>query len=265
MSLAAVLPGLWAILVGGAAWRFRPATEAERSVAAARTRVRRPDGVDPVTRLGRTVRSVLRRPAQAAAERRTGLATIGALLALAGVAAFGPGGIVLGAVVPLVSHAVSRRRRGDHLAASLDGALAATELLALALRGGGTVRTALADVAPWLSGPAASLVDDLLTRSRRGWLLVDELARASTAAPPPLRSLLVVLLSAERDGAPVVTNLERLAAELRAEQRRSLEAAARRVPVRLLFPLVVGVLPAVVLLAVVPVVVATLGSVRGGT
>jgi tight adherence protein C len=43
-----------------------------------------------------------------------------------------------------------------------------------------------------------------------------------------------------------------LAAEVRAERRRRAEAAARRVPVKLLFPLVLCVLPAFGLLTVVP-------------
>src|SRR5436190_172863 len=52
--------------------------------------------------------------------------------------------------------------------------------------------------------------------------------------------------------APVGDALARLAGEERAALRRRAEAHARKVPVRLLFPLVFLVLPAFVLLTVVP-------------
>jgi tight adherence protein C len=52
--------------------------------------------------------------------------------------------------------------------------------------------------------------------------------------------------------------LERLSLELRLDRRRRAEIEARRVPVRLLAPLVVCVLPAFALLTVVPLLVASL-------
>jgi hypothetical protein len=46
--------------------------------------------------------------------------------------------------------------------------------------------------------------------------------------------------------------------ELRLQRRRQLEITARRIPIRLLFPLALGVLPAFVLLTVVPLLVTSL-------
>jgi tight adherence protein C len=66
------------------------------------------------------------------------------------------------------------------------------------------------------------------------------------------------LRSAERTGSPIGPALGRLASEERGALRRRAEAHARRVPVRLLFPLVFLVLPAFVLLTVVPGLVAGL-------
>jgi tight adherence protein C len=71
-----------------------------------------------------------------------------------------------------------------------------------------------------------------------------------------------VLLASERYGAPVGAGLERLAAEVRADTRRRAETAARRVPVKLLFPLVVCILPAFGLLTVAPLVAGALRSLR---
>ena len=74
-----------------------------------------------------------------------------------------------------------------------------------------------------------------------------------------LRPLADALLASDRLGAPVGPVLARLAAEERTALRRRAEAHARRVPVRLLFPLVFLVLPAFVLLTVVPGLAAGLG------
>ncbi len=71
-------------------------------------------------------------------------------------------------------------------------------------------------------------------------------------ATPALRPMTDALLASDRLGAPVGPALARLAAEERTALRRAAEAHARKVPVRLLFPLVFLVLPAFVLLTVVP-------------
>jgi hypothetical protein len=75
---------------------------------------------------------------------------------------------------------------------------------------------------------------------------------------PVLQPLAEVLLASDRLGAPAAPALRRLAAEARAEFRRAGTAWARTVPVRLLFPLVFLVLPAFVLLAVAPILLAAL-------
>jgi len=59
-----------------------------------------------------------------------------------------------------------------------------------------------------------------------------------------------VLAGAERYGTPLLPALDRLALDARLDRRRRAEEAARRVPVKLLFPLVLCVLPAFGLLTV---------------
>jgi len=81
------------------------------------------------------------------------------------------------------------------------------------------------------------------------------------ARAPPLWPLADALLASDRLGAPVGPALARLAAEQRAELRRHAETHARRVPVRLLFPLVFVVLPAFGLLTVIPTLLAGLSRI----
>jgi tight adherence protein C len=84
---------------------------------------------------------------------------------------------------------------------------------------------------------------------------LDDAARAERSLHP----LADALLASDRLGAPVGPVLARLADEERTALRRRAEAHARRIPVRLLFPLVFLVLPAFVLLTVVPGLAAGLG------
>ena len=66
----------------------------------------------------------------------------------------------------------------------------------------------------------------------------------------------------QRYGAPARTGLLGVLDDLRLEQRLRLEAEARQIPVRLLLPLIGGVLPAFVLLSVVPLLAGALAQLR---
>ena len=63
-----------------------------------------------------------------------------------------------------------------------------------------------------------------------------------------------------RTGIPLTEELDRLGRELRDDLRRRTERKVRRLPVLLLFPLVFCVLPALGLVAIVPVLVAAFGA-----
>jgi tight adherence protein C len=77
---------------------------------------------------------------------------------------------------------------------------------------------------------------------------------------PPLRRLVATLTRSQRLGASVGSGLRSLAGDVRAERRARAEEAARRAPVKMLFPLVFLILPAFLLLTVGPAVLATLRS-----
>jgi tight adherence protein C len=125
------------------------------------------------------------------------------------------------------------------------------DLLGVAVDAGCTPYVAVETAAHWAPPPVAARFDRVLRACRMGAAFADALHDAARTAPP-LAPVVDALLTADRLGAPVGPALARLATEERTALRRRAEAHARRVPVRLLFPLVFLVLPAFVLLTVVP-------------
>ena len=77
---------------------------------------------------------------------------------------------------------------------------------------------------------------------------------------PRARAFAGAVASSLRTGIPLAPELDRLGRELREDERRRLEGRVRRLPVLLLFPLVLCVLPALGLVAIVPVLVAAFGA-----
>jgi tight adherence protein C len=131
------------------------------------------------------------------------------------------------------------------------------DLLGVAVGAGCTPWLAVETTVAWAPPDLAARFDRVLGACRLGAAFpdaLDDLARSS----PPLGPVVDALLTSDRLGAPVGPALARLAAEERATTRRRAEAHARRVPVRLLFPLVFLVLPAFGLLTVVPALLAGL-------
>lgn len=206
-------------------------------------------------RLGRPVRRALGRAPDEGADRRVG----GALVLVAVGAVLHP---VLGAAagtMPLVAPALHRRRaRGRAAAALVDEVPDVVDLFRVAAVGGLTVHQAVREIEPLVRGP----IGDALTEVRRlvqlGERLCDALDPLSRLGDP-VRPLARVLASSACDGAPLREPLERVAEQARDVRRRRAEERARRAPVLLLFPLVLCVLPAFVLLTVVPLLA---GAVR---
>lgn len=253
--MTVLLAAWWAVALWGALrWRPRPpACRARLDALGSPTRRRR---LRPATSLGRVLRSLAGRPADAEADRRTGMVT---LVLVAGAVV----DLTLGLAASVVCWLVQRRRAKRQLHSAGAGVLAelpeALDLFSLAASAGLSVRQAVEAVAPRLAGPVGGALDRAGRQMRLG---VDtaEALEALTADPAgdPLRLLVRPLVDALRYGAPLGPALERAAAVARADRRRQAETAARRVPLRLLFPLTLCVLPAFVLLTIVPTVVQSL-------
>ena len=89
----------------------------------------------------------------------------------------------------------------------------------------------------------------------------DELGRiADRLALPDLRAAVVVVARTETLGSSLADSLQELATEVRESRRVRASDRARTAPVKMLFPLVFMVLPAFLLLTVVPVLIATVRS-----
>lgn len=202
------------------------------------------------------------------ADRHRGPAFTGRLQLAMGATAIVLAIVVLGPVLAVVVAAAvvggravvlksARRRR----AAAVDRALPElVDLFRIAAGAGLPVASCLAAVAeraPVATQPSLRAAVD---RIARGAPLTGELVRAGAALGTLGPAWADALVASALTGAPLLPALDRLAVTARDRRRRAAEHAARRLPVTLLFPLVLCVLPAFGLLAVVPLLVGSLSS-----
>jgi len=208
--------------------------------------------------------STSRRPRSVVAERLQisgATVTIG-LLAIAGaIMITGPLGAALLGGFALLVHRVrpvldQRRRRAAVDRDLPDG----IDLLVLGVHAGLTPRQSvnlLARSGPASIRPACAEVD---RRTQRGQTFADSLDAFREILGERAGVIADVIATADRYGFPLGPVLDQLAAEARSARRRLDEADARRLPVRLSFPLVACTLPSFVLLAIAPAVIAALSS-----
>jgi tight adherence protein C len=156
----------------------------------------------------------------------------------------------------------ARRRHRRRLAAVAADLPDVVDLLVLAVGAGLTVRLAVAAVARRSPGPLGAELARAGQEADLGRRLADALDDIPGRAGEATRPLVASLIASERYGAPLGAGLDRLAHEVRADRRRRAEEAARKVPVKLLFPLVSCTLPAFGLLTVAPLIASAVRSLR---
>jgi len=185
---------------------------------------------------------------------------------LAGAAALvfvsGPPGVPAGAVGAVVTWVVIGRAepagvrlRRRAVARDLPYVVA---LFAAALRAGAAPADAIGQVCLALPGPASDRLGAVAARLTLGLDPVQ--VWSSLADDPPLVGLGRTLARAHATGAPVVAAVERLADDLARAGRAESEERARAVGVQAAVPLGLCLLPAFVLIGIVPLVVALLTS-----
>lgn len=257
----ALLALSWAGLVLVAARRVAPSpveARARRLAPGARRPVRVPSTTG-VARVGGALLRVAGRPSPPEVTQRLGRAAIAAVATLAVLAPAAP------AVGALVWALPGLRERSRHLrtrAALVRDLPEVTDLFALAVGAGLTVPLAVEAVARRAPGRFAAELRQVIADTALGRRLSDALEEVPARLGDESRPLVAALVASDRYGAPLLDGLERLGVELRNDRRRRAEEAARRVPVKLLFPLVFCTLPAFALLTVAPLLAGALGALR---
>jgi tight adherence protein C len=217
---------------------------------------------------GRRLRALLETAGRpVSAERLGGGAAIAAASTAMGcLAAGGPAAALSPLVVVAVmrapmlvaGRAALRRRRAIDRDVPL-----LLDVLSLASFAGLPPPTALRRAVSAIDGPLADLLSAALTDVDLGARWRERLARvAENAGVRDLGRVIALLLRTESIGAGATEPVAILADEVRAARRAAASERARKAPVLMLFPLVFLVLPAFLLLTVVPVLIATLGSIR---
>lgn len=258
MSVAQVLPIAWLIVGVGFGAALRP--RAVRTVDATEPRPAEREPSSVFERFGVILLGRFRRqPDPIRARQVGGVVLVGVPVALFDVRV----GLVLSLILLVVPITASRREsleRGSEVLRELPEVV---DLLTVAVAGGLTVPLAVAAVAERVPGLVAAEFDRCVADAALGRRLADQLDSVPDQLGDASRPLIRALVAAERYGTPVVEALARVSADLRTERRRQAEIAARRLPVKLLFPLVACVLPAFVLLTVVPILAGSIQGLRG--
>jgi len=137
------------------------------------------------------------------------------------------------------------------------------DLLAAASSAGLSAPLALRRASEAVSGPLAGEIETVLRAVDLGGRWRDELREtADRLALPDVRRAVAALTRTESLGASLSDSTRELAATVREARRAAMTERARTAPVKMLFPLVFLVLPAFLLLTVVPVLLTTLQSIR---
>jgi tight adherence protein C len=163
------------------------------------------------------------------------------------------------AAVPLVYAPASKRWRSlvtarrdrQCITATLPDAI---DLFLVAVQAGLTPELALRRLAPYLGGPIASATHEVFSRIEAGQRFGDALDALTEQLGEPMRPLVAAVTASERYGLPLAPALDVVATVSRDQRRRAAETAARRLPIRLSFPLVLCILPAFIILTVVPAI-----------
>jgi tight adherence protein C len=158
-------------------------------------------------------------------------------------------------IVGIIDVARQRRRGGPDIT---DGLPEVIDLFGTAIGAGLTVALAVEVVSPRLPPPFSAPFTVVRTAVHRGSRLADALDALPAALGDEIRPLVRALTAGERYGLAVGPALAAAGDAARAERRRRHERSARRLPVLMIFPLVLCILPALAVMTLVPQVLATL-------
>lgn len=195
---------------------------------------------------------------------RRGVVVLGLLGVVAVVLAGPVPAVAAGSAATVWWRSRTRRRRERDARQVADVLPEVVDLVLLGVAAGLSPPAALRRTAHLLPAPYHDVLGEVVRRSDRGEPFAVALDRAAVALGPGAQPLVTALTTAGRDGGPVAPALHRVADEARRRRRVSAQARARRLPVTMLLPLVLCVLPAFVLISIVPLVAASVRDLRFG-
>jgi len=177
-----------------------------------------------------------------------GLAGVAILLALAVGGFFVPDLLVYNAAI----------KRQEQLRLGLADAL---DLLTLCVEAGQAFNAALLQVSRSVGGPVSAELGRLLAEIQIGKSRADafaDLANRTTA--PEIRTFVTAMTQADRLGVPLGSVLREQAKEMRLVRRQVAEEKAQKVPVKILFPMLLFVFPALFIVLLGPGIIQIMAS-----
>jgi tight adherence protein C len=189
-----------------------------------------------------------------------GVAVIAAVVAPGPKILTVPLAVLLALAVRRFTEERARARRGRAMDAEIPQLL---DLLAAGSAAGLSAVAGLQRAVQALRGPLGTELSASLDAVAVGARWRTELSTVTERlALPDLRRAMAVLTRTETLGTSLTGATRDLAADVRASRRAAVAERARATPVKMLFPLVFLVLPAFLLLTVVPVLLTTVRSIR---
>ncbi|MEU7824101.1 type II secretion system F family protein [Catellatospora sp. NPDC049133] len=171
---------------------------------------------------------------------------------------FGPGGLILSVLAGgalgfwapfLVVYDLGVRRQ-QQIRRQLPDAL---DLLTLSVEAGLGFDAALAQVAAAMPGALAREFARMLHEMQMGQRRVEALrALAARTTVPELKTITMALVQAGELGIPIAGVLREQARQMRVKRRQRAEEAARKLPVKVIFPLVLCLFPALFIVVIGP-------------
>jgi len=192
-------------------------------------------------------------------DRSTTPARGGVAVAMSGLIGWLVGGGVGAALAVVTQRWVRRqhRRRAERIEQELSeqAVIEWFDVAALSAQAGVSLALSLSNARPMMAGRALEWVDSFERALERGSSTDDALRNTVSGSPSGVRRVVDDVVAAHRAGTSLPNALRRGSTQVNEAIWARRSERARRLPIALLGPLIVCILPAVCLMAVVPMVV----------
>ncbi len=163
---------------------------------------------------------------------------------------FGLGLAALGYIAPAIVVSSRARRRGTELVSALPDAL---DLLAVSVEAGLGFDAAVAKITQHMKGPLSDEFELALGEMRIGESRVDALKKLSArAATPEIASFVRSIIQADQLGTSLGRILRVQATDTRNKRQAAAEERAMKAPIKMLFPTVLFIFPAMFIVVLGP-------------